>query len=129
MRVYITIMVLRVINFATSKNLVVKRGLTTLPHRSTHNYTWISPDGKTCNQIDHALIARRWHSSFHNVRSVGGADCSTDHYQIIAKLRERLSARKQAAQKYGCETLPLMLREKCKLRVFEQTVLKENIRA
>jgi hypothetical protein len=41
----------RVVNFATSKNLVVKS--TVFPHRSIHKYTWTSPDGKMHNQIDH----------------------------------------------------------------------------
>jgi hypothetical protein len=40
----------RVLNFATSKSLVVKS--TMFPHRSTHKYTWTSPDGQTHNQID-----------------------------------------------------------------------------
>jgi hypothetical protein len=44
----------RVVNFATSKNLVVKS--TMFPHRSIHKYTWTSPDGQTHNQIDHVLI-------------------------------------------------------------------------
>jgi hypothetical protein len=35
----------RVVNFATSKNLVVKS--TMFPHRSIYKYTWTSPDGKT----------------------------------------------------------------------------------
>jgi hypothetical protein len=35
----------RVVNFATSKSLVVKS--TMFPHRSIHKYTWTSPDGKT----------------------------------------------------------------------------------
>jgi hypothetical protein len=33
----------RVVNFATSKNLVVKS--TMFPHHSIHKYTWTSPDG------------------------------------------------------------------------------------
>jgi hypothetical protein len=41
----------RVVNFATSKNLVVKS--TVFPHHSIHKYTWTSPDGKMHNQIDH----------------------------------------------------------------------------
>jgi hypothetical protein len=44
----------RVVNFATSKNLIVKR--TVFPHRNIHKYTWTSPDGNTHNQIDHILI-------------------------------------------------------------------------
>jgi hypothetical protein len=40
----------RVVNFATSKNLDFKS--TMFPHRSIHKYTWTSPDGKTHKQID-----------------------------------------------------------------------------
>jgi len=47
----------RTVNFATSKNLVVKSMM--FPHRNIHKYTWASPDGKTHNQIDHILIDRR----------------------------------------------------------------------
>jgi hypothetical protein len=39
----------RVVNFATSKNLVVKS--TMFPHRKIHKYTWTSPDGQTNNHI------------------------------------------------------------------------------
>ena len=44
----------RIVNFATSQNLVVKS--TMFPHRNIHKYTWNSPDGKTHNQIHHVLI-------------------------------------------------------------------------
>ena len=47
----------RIVNFATSKNLVVKS--MKFPHRDIHKHTWTSPDGKTHNQIDHILIDRR----------------------------------------------------------------------
>ena len=46
----------RLVSFATSKNLVVKS--TMFPHRNIQKYTWTSPDGKTHNQIDHVLIDR-----------------------------------------------------------------------
>src|SRR5215475_6734358 len=77
-----------IVSFATSKNLVVKS--TTFPHRKVHNYTWTSPDGKTHNQIDHVLIDGRWHSSIVDVRSFRGADCDTDRYLAVAKVRGRL---------------------------------------
>jgi len=47
----------RIVNFATSKNLVKS---TMLPQRNIHKYTWTFPDGKIHNQIDHILIERIW---------------------------------------------------------------------
>jgi hypothetical protein len=47
----------RVVNFATSKNIVVKS--TMFPHCKIYKYTWTSPDGKMHNQIDNVLIGKR----------------------------------------------------------------------
>jgi DNA repair ATPase RecN len=88
----------RIINVATSKNLVVKS--TMFPHRNIHEYNWTSPDGQTHNQNDHILIDMRRHSSILDVRSFRGADCDTDYYLVVAKVRKRLAVRKQAAQKF-----------------------------
>jgi hypothetical protein len=81
----------RIVNFATSKNLVVKS--TMFPHRNILKYTWTSPDGQTHNQIDYILIDCRWHPSILDVRSFRGADCDTDHYLVVAKIRERLAVK------------------------------------
>jgi len=93
----------RLVNFATSKNLVVKS--TMFPHRNIHKHTWNSPDGKTHNQIDHVLIDRRWQSSVLDVRSFRGPDFDTDHYLVIAKVRERLAVGKEAAQRFDSKDL------------------------
>jgi endonuclease/exonuclease/phosphatase family metal-dependent hydrolase len=85
----------RVVNFATSKNLIVK---STFPHRDIHKHTWTSPDGVTHNQIDHILIDTRRHSNILDVQSFRGADCDTDHYLVVAKLRDRISISKRARQ-------------------------------
>jgi len=65
----------RLVNFSTSKNLVVKSMM--FPHRNIHKYTWTSPNSKTHNQIDHVLIDRRWHSSVLDVQSFRGTDCDS----------------------------------------------------
>ena len=49
---------------------------------------WTSPDGRTQNQTDHILIDRRWHLSILDVQSFRGADYDTDHYLVVAKVRE-----------------------------------------
>jgi hypothetical protein len=49
----------RIVNFATSKNLTVKS--TMLPHFDNHKYTWTSLDEKVHNQIDYILIDGRRH--------------------------------------------------------------------
>ncbi|PNF22443.1 hypothetical protein B7P43_G15414 [Cryptotermes secundus] len=82
----------RVVNFAILKNLTVKS--TMFPHRNVHTFTWTSPDGKTQNQIDHIFIDRSWHSSILDVRSFRAADCDTDHYLVVGKVRETLTVSK-----------------------------------
>jgi hypothetical protein len=93
----------RVVHFATSKNLVAMSIM--FPHRNIHKYAWTSPDGKAHNQIKHVLIDRRWHSSILNMQSFRGADCDTDRYLVVAKVRERLAVSKQAAQKFDARDL------------------------
>jgi hypothetical protein len=83
----------RVVKFATSKNLVVKS--TMFQYQNIHTYSWTSPDEMTHNQIDHVSIDRRWHSSILDVRSFRGADCDTDLCLVVAKVWERLAVSKQ----------------------------------
>jgi hypothetical protein len=44
----------RVVNFVTTKNLIVKS--TIFSHRNINKFTWTYLDGKTHNQTDHILI-------------------------------------------------------------------------
>jgi endonuclease/exonuclease/phosphatase family metal-dependent hydrolase len=88
----------RVVNFATSKNLIVKS--TTFPNRDIHKHIWTYPDGVKHNQIDHILIDKRRHSNTLDVRSFRGADCDTDHYLVLAKLRKRISVSKRGRLKF-----------------------------
>ena len=53
------------------------------------------------------MIDRRWHSSILDVRRFRGAHCDTDHYLVVAKVRERLAVSKQAPQKFGGERFNL----------------------
>jgi endonuclease/exonuclease/phosphatase family metal-dependent hydrolase len=82
----------RVVNFATLKNVIVKS--TAFPQCNIHKHIWTSSDVVTHNQIDHVLIDKRQHSNILDVRSFRGTDCDTDHYLVVAKLRERISVSK-----------------------------------
>ena len=64
------------------------------------------------------MIDRRWHSSVLDVRSFRGADCDTDYYLVIAKVRDRLAVGKQAAQRFDRERFNL--RELNELKVRKQ---------
>jgi hypothetical protein len=60
----------RVVNCATSKNLVVKS--TIFPHRKIHKHKWTFQERKKENQIDHVLADGRRHSSILAVRNFRG---------------------------------------------------------
>jgi hypothetical protein len=76
-------------------------------HQNIHKYNLASPDGKTDNQLGHILIDRRWLSNMRNVQSFRGADCDTDHYLVVPKVRERLAVSKQEAQKFDVDRFNL----------------------
>ena len=76
----------RKVNFAASKNLIFKS--TMFPHRNIHKFTWTSTDGQINNQINCILIHRRWPSSILDVRSFRQADCDSEHYLVVAKVRK-----------------------------------------
>jgi hypothetical protein len=73
------------------------------PHRNIHKYTSMSLDGKTHNQIDHILIDWGRHSSIRDVRSFRAADCDTDHYLVVVKVRERQAVTKQRSHRFHTE--------------------------
>jgi len=113
----------RIVNFATTKNLVVKS--TMFPHRNIHKYTWTSPHGQTHNHIDHVLIDRRWHSSILDIRSFRGADCDTDHCLVVAKVRERFAVSKQGAQKFDGKSFNVRKLNELEVRKFNLRKLNE----
>jgi endonuclease/exonuclease/phosphatase family metal-dependent hydrolase len=91
----------KIVNFATSKNLTVKSKM--FSHPNIHKVTWTSPDGKTHNHIDHILIDRRRHSSILDVQSFRAGDCDSDHYRVVAKIKEKLAVSKRTTHKVHME--------------------------
>ena len=82
---------LRLIGFATSKNMVVRS--TCFQHKLRDKFTWRSPQ-RTETQIDHVLIDGRHFSDIIDVRTYRGANIDSDHYLVMVKMRQRLSLAK-----------------------------------
>jgi hypothetical protein len=64
----------------------------------------------------------RWYSSILEVRYFRGADCDTDNYLVVAKVREKLAVSKQAAQKFHGKRF--ILRKLCELEVRKKYQIK-----
>ena len=84
----------RIVNLATSKNLVVKSMM--FPHLNISTTGPLLMGRPTTRVI--TLIDRSWHSSVLGVQSFRGADFVTDHCLVVADVRERWAVIKQAAQ-------------------------------
>ena len=63
---------------------------TLFSHQPKRLYTWTSSDGKTKNQIDFIMIIQRWKSSVQNTKTLPGADCNSDHQQLVVDIKIRL---------------------------------------
>jgi hypothetical protein len=67
----------------------------------------MSPYGKPYNQMDHILVDRRRHSNVLVVRSFRAADCDSNHYLVVVKVRERLAVNKQSSHTFHMERFNL----------------------
>ncbi|XP_059162117.1 uncharacterized protein LOC131945132 [Physella acuta] len=59
-------------------------------HKEIHKSTWISPDKRTSNQIDHIAINKKWRRSMRDVKAIRGADVGSDHNLVLCKLQLKL---------------------------------------
>jgi hypothetical protein len=60
------------------------------------------------NQIDHISIDRKRYSSILYVPLFKASDCDTDHYLVVAKVREILAVSKQTMHRVHMERFSLM---------------------
>jgi hypothetical protein len=78
--------------FCARHDLVI--GGTIFLHKDCHKVTWVSPDHKTENQIDHVAIGQ-WRRSLLDVRNKRGADIGSDHHLVVANFELKIQAHKQ----------------------------------
>ena len=85
------------IDFCAQNELVISGTL--FKHKNIHKYTWTSPNGHTTNQIDHVAVKRKYRRSVQDVRTMRGADISSDHELVVAKIKVKLESRKRKNQR------------------------------
>jgi hypothetical protein len=88
-----------------------------------------SPNGKAHESMDHILIDRRRHSSIFHVRSFRGADCGSDHYLVVTKVRERLAVSKRMVKKMDVARLNLTQLNEEEVKEQYQVTIKNNFAA
>ncbi|KAL4126110.1 hypothetical protein QTP88_010339 [Uroleucon formosanum] len=100
---------LRLISLAAAKDMIISS--TTFPHKTIHKATRKSPDGTTCNQIDHILVQKRFRSCIKDIRSFRGADCDSDHFLLVAKFRLKIQSDKSLVNKNSTKINLEMLKD------------------
>ena len=78
-------------DFCAFNNMII--GGSVFPHRRIHKATWVSPDHRTENQIDHICIGRKFRRSMQDVRVQRGADAASDHHLVLARMKMKLKKR------------------------------------
>jgi len=87
----------RLLQFCTEENFSIMNTWFKLPPRRL--YTWKSPQDKNNNivrnQIDYILINKRFKTSILGAQTYPGADVSSDHNPVVAKIRVKLKTLKK----------------------------------
>lgn len=83
-------------SFCATYNLVI--GGTIFPHKHCHLATWVSPDMRTENQIDHICISRKFRRSLQDVRVKRGGDAASDHHLLVANIKLKLKKHQNTRQ-------------------------------
>ena len=106
-----------------SFNILIIGG-SVFPHRRIHKATWISPDHRTENEINHKQIIcinHKFRRLMQDVRVHRGADAASDHHLVLTKLKLELKSRVEKRKnrtRYNVE----FLKDKERMETFRLTL-------
>jgi hypothetical protein len=93
--------------------------------------TWISPNGRDKNQIDHIIINGKWRRSLQDVRVMRGADVASDHHLVVANIKLKLkktSTHVNVKRKFDVGKLQdPQIQQEFKLEITNRFQLLENL--
>ena len=78
-------------DFCVFNNMIIRGSM--FPHSRIHEATWVSPDHRIDNQIDHICIGRTFRKSMDDVKAQRGADAASDHHLVLARMKMKLKKR------------------------------------
>ncbi|KAK4883914.1 hypothetical protein RN001_000185 [Aquatica leii] len=96
---------------------------TKFKHKKTHKITWIIPGGNSTqgNQIDHVLVAKKNATSIRDVRTFRGASADTDHFLVIAKIKQKFNEQRTKEGKEKRWEIDKFTQEEMKTKYKEAT--------
>ena len=72
---------------------------TRFKHKITQKTTWISPNHKYENQIDHVLITKKRQSLIRDVKTLREPDVDSDHFMVMALLQHKQYSKRNKIEK------------------------------
>ena len=92
-------------DFCNFNELII--GGTIFKKKNIHKATWVSPDQRTANQIDHIAISKKWRKSLQDVTVKRGAEIGSDHFLVCAEIKLKLAkiGRKTGRIKFNTDKL------------------------
>ena len=86
----------RLSDFCLENRLIIRKNL--ISSQDYSQPTWVSPNEKVENQIDHVLGNGKWRRSLFDVCAYRGADVGSDHHLVLAVLKLKLRSNALASK-------------------------------